>query len=97
MSKPAEACQGELIVLTDGDKQVTREPHMPLDLEKDSPELEAELLKAIDGLFSPYSAEKTKETKNKQRASSCWNPALRKEQGGSPVFNSGAQAGLICF
>ena len=53
----AEACQGELIVLTDGDKQGAREPHVPLDLEKDSPELEAELLKAIDGPFSPYSAE----------------------------------------
>src|SRR6266513_5487987 len=56
----AEACQGELIVLTDGEKQVALEPHVPLDLEKDSPELEAELLKAIDGPFSPSSAEEMK-------------------------------------
>ena len=56
----AEACQGELIVLTDGEKQVALEPHMALDLEKDSPELEAELLKAIDGPFAPYSPEEMK-------------------------------------
>jgi hypothetical protein len=56
----AEACQGELIVLTDGEKQVALEPHVPLDLENDSPELEAELLKAIDGPFAPYSAEEMK-------------------------------------
>jgi hypothetical protein len=36
----AEACRGETIVLTDGDKQVTLEPR-GLDLEEDSPELEA--------------------------------------------------------
>ncbi len=56
----ARACEGELIVLTDGEKQVTLEPHVPLDFEKDSPELEAELLKAIDGPFTPYSAEEMK-------------------------------------
>ena len=39
----AEACQGELIVLTDGEKQVALEPHVPLDLERDTPELETEL------------------------------------------------------
>ena len=55
-----EACQGELIVLTDGENQVALEPHVPLDLEKDSPELEAELLKAIDGPFTPYSPEEMK-------------------------------------
>jgi len=53
----AEACQGELIVLTDGKNQVALEPRVPLDLEEDSPELEAELLKAIDGPFEPYSSE----------------------------------------
>ena len=56
----AEACQGELIILTDGEKQVALEPHDPLDLEKDTPELEAELLKAIDGPFAPYSPEEMK-------------------------------------
>jgi len=53
----AEACRGELIVLTDGKKQVALEPRIPLDLEEDTPELEAELLKAIDGPFAAYSAE----------------------------------------
>ncbi len=56
----AEACEGELIVLTDGEKQVALEPHVPLDIEGDSPELEAELLKAIDGPFAPYSEEEMK-------------------------------------
>ncbi len=49
----AEACRGEVIVLTDGDKKVTLEPGVPLDLEEDSPELEAELLKAVNGPHSP--------------------------------------------
>ncbi|MSU59144.1 MAG: hypothetical protein EXS35_13425 [Pedosphaera sp.] len=53
----AEACRGEVIVLTDGDKQVTLAPGVPLDLEEDSPELEAELLKAVNGPHSPYSSE----------------------------------------
>lgn len=53
----AKACRGEVIVLTNGDKQVTLEPGVPLDLEEDSPELEAELLKAADGPFTPYSSE----------------------------------------
>jgi antitoxin (DNA-binding transcriptional repressor) of toxin-antitoxin stability system len=51
----AEACRGELIVLTDGDKQVALQPRLASHLEEDSPELEAELLKAIDGPFTPYS------------------------------------------
>lgn len=53
----AEACRGEVIVLTDGDKRVTLEPGVAPDLEKDSPELEAELLKAANGPFTPYSSE----------------------------------------
>ena len=52
-----QACQGELIVLTDGNKRVALEPRVPPDLNEDSPELEAELLKAIDGPFAPYSSE----------------------------------------
>jgi hypothetical protein len=52
----AEACRGETIVLTDGDNRVTLAPRV-LDLEEDSPELEAELLKAACGPFTPYSAE----------------------------------------
>jgi hypothetical protein len=53
----AKAYRGEVIVLTDGDKRVTLEPGMALDLEEDSPELEAELLKAAHGPFTPYSSE----------------------------------------
>lgn len=57
----AKACQGELIVLTDGEKQVALEPHVPLDIEDDTPALEAELLKAIEGPFTPYSPAEMKE------------------------------------
>jgi antitoxin (DNA-binding transcriptional repressor) of toxin-antitoxin stability system len=53
----AEACRGEVIVLTDGDKKVTLSPHVSMDLDADSPELEAELLKAVNGPHSPYSSE----------------------------------------
>ena len=49
----AEACDGETIVLTDGERRVTLEPGAPLDLEEDSPELEAELLKAVNGPHAP--------------------------------------------
>ena len=52
----AEAHEGAVIVLTDGGKQVWLDTHKPLDLETDSPELEAELLKAIDGPYTPYSS-----------------------------------------
>ena len=50
----AQACRGEIIVLTDGDRRVTLEPGVALDLEEDSPELEAELLKAVNGPFRPF-------------------------------------------
>ena len=53
----AEAHQGEVIILTDGEKQVWLDTQKPLDLETDNPELAAELLKAIDGPFTPYSSE----------------------------------------
>ncbi|MGO9202401.1 MAG: type II toxin-antitoxin system Phd/YefM family antitoxin [Limisphaerales bacterium] len=51
----AEACRGELIVISDGDKRVALEPRVPLNLEEDSPELEAELLKAVEGPHKPFS------------------------------------------
>ena len=38
------------------------ESSAPLDPEVDSPELETELLKAIDGPYTPYSAEEMRET-----------------------------------
>jgi hypothetical protein len=53
----AEACRGEMIILTDGDNEVTLYPRSTLNLEEDSPELEAELLKAVNGPHSPYSSE----------------------------------------
>ncbi|HUZ07750.1 MAG TPA: hypothetical protein VMV89_09715 [Candidatus Paceibacterota bacterium] len=52
----AEACRGETIVLMDGDNRVTLAPRV-LDLEEDSPELETELLMAVNGPHSPYSSE----------------------------------------
>jgi len=53
----AEAHQGAVIVLTDGERQVWLDTQKPLDLETDNVELEAELLKSIDGPFIPYSSE----------------------------------------
>ena len=51
-----QACRSETIVLTDGNNEVTLSPHV-LDLEANSPELEAELLKAANGTFTPHSSE----------------------------------------
>ena len=56
----AQACRGETIVLTDGNHEVTLAPHV-LDLEADSPELEAELLKAVNGPHSPWRPEEFRE------------------------------------
>ena len=53
----AEAHQGAVIVLTDGERQVWLDTHKPLDLETDNPELEADLLKGIKGPFTPYSSQ----------------------------------------
>ena len=36
----AQACRGELIVLSAGDKQVALEPHVPLDHEEDTADFE---------------------------------------------------------
>ena len=51
----AEVNEGELVVLKDGDKEVTLYHGGALDLEEDTPELEAELLEAAKGPFKPYS------------------------------------------
>ena len=64
----AEACRGEFIVLTDGDKQVALEPRVALDLEEDSPELEAELLRAVNGPHAPLVEGELRETANKALA-----------------------------
>ena len=47
------AKEGEIIVLKDGDKEATLYSARALDLEEDSPELEAELLKAVNDPHSP--------------------------------------------
>jgi hypothetical protein len=47
-----QASPGDAVILTDGDRQI-RFP--AFDVNEDSPELEAELLKAVDGPFSDYS------------------------------------------
>jgi hypothetical protein len=47
------ANEGEIIVLKDGDKEATLYSPRALDLEEDSRELEAELLKAVNGPHSP--------------------------------------------
>ena len=47
------ANEGEIIVLIDGDKEATLYSARALDLEKDGPELEAELLKTVNGPHSP--------------------------------------------
>jgi hypothetical protein len=52
----AEAHRGDVVVLTDGERQMVLEPTISeIDLEKDSPELAVELLKAAKGPFTPYS------------------------------------------
>jgi hypothetical protein len=61
----AQACRGELIVLTDGDKQVALEPRALPDLEADGPELEAELLRAVNGPHAPFSEGELRESANK--------------------------------
>jgi PHD/YefM family antitoxin component YafN of YafNO toxin-antitoxin module len=54
-----EVLQGEYIVLKDGDREVCLTPRdtHELDVEEDSPELEAELLKAADQPSKPFSFE----------------------------------------
>ena len=53
----ARANEGEVIVVTDGEQNVTLQPGNVSPLEVDTPELEAELLKAIDGPFRPFSSD----------------------------------------
>lgn len=53
----AEANRGDVIMLTNGVERVTLTAGEYLDSEQDSPELETELLKAIDGPYTPYSSD----------------------------------------
>jgi hypothetical protein len=61
----AQACRWELIVLTDGDRQMALEPRALPDLKEDSPELEAELLRAVNGPHAPFSEGQLRELANK--------------------------------
>jgi hypothetical protein len=66
-----EAARGDLVVLTDGDVQVTLTPRSPspaFDPEEDSPELEAELLKAVRGAHAPFGAAELREIANRALA-----------------------------
>ena len=61
----AEAHEGKVIVLIDGGKRVTLEPQNVLNPEEDSPELEAELLKAVDGPHAPLREGELREIANR--------------------------------
>ena len=51
-----EAHRGGVIVLTNGAMEVVLQPRVVLDPEADTPQLEAELLKAAEGPFTAYSS-----------------------------------------
>jgi antitoxin (DNA-binding transcriptional repressor) of toxin-antitoxin stability system len=57
----AEAYRGQTVVLTDGERRVTLQPQTDLDVEEDSPELEAELLKAVNGPHAPFDENELRE------------------------------------
>jgi hypothetical protein len=56
----ADVNQGEYIVLSDGDAKVTICPGTILDPEEDSPELELELLKGLEGPTKAYSRDEVR-------------------------------------
>ncbi len=59
------ANEGEIIVLTDGDKGATLYSPRALNLEEDGPELEAELLKAVNGPHAPLQEGELREIADK--------------------------------
>lgn len=63
----AEACRGQTVVLVDGDRRVTLQPDPDLQLEEDSPELEAELLKAVNGPHAPFEERQLREIADRAR------------------------------
>jgi hypothetical protein len=77
----AQAHQGAVIVLTDGEKQVWLDTQKPSDLELDTPELESELLKSIDGPFTPYSPDEMR---------SIGEEIIRKNKVNEPGHSEGA-------
>jgi hypothetical protein len=60
-----EVNRGELVVLKNGDQRVTLFPGRALDLDEDSPDLEAELLKGIEGPFTLFSPTRLRERTEK--------------------------------
>lgn len=57
----AQVNRGEHVVLKNGDQEATLCAGRMLDIDQDSPELEAELLKGIDSPLSPYSSQEMRE------------------------------------
>ncbi|HTD68690.1 MAG TPA: hypothetical protein VK846_19385 [Candidatus Limnocylindria bacterium] len=57
----SEAHRGDVVVLTDGERRMELEANPPfggaldLNFDEDTPELEAELLKAVQGPHAPFS------------------------------------------
>jgi hypothetical protein len=64
----AEITPGDGVILTDGDRQIALELLPHFDPNEDSPELEAELLKAANGPFSDYSRADLEEIAARVRA-----------------------------
>jgi antitoxin (DNA-binding transcriptional repressor) of toxin-antitoxin stability system len=60
----AEACNGETIVLMDGDNEVTLAPR-GVALEEANPELESELLKAVNGNHYPLEEDDLRKIANR--------------------------------
>jgi hypothetical protein len=63
----AEAYRGQMVVLTDCERKVRLQPQIGLDLEEDSPELEAELLKAVNGPHAPLGESELQEIATRAR------------------------------
>ena len=59
------ANEGEIIVLKDGDKEATLYSARALEPDEDSPELEAELLKAVNGSHLPLREGELREVANR--------------------------------
>ena len=82
-----EAHQGAVIVLTHGQKQVWLDTRKPLDLETDNTELETELLKGVEGPFTPYSSQEMRSIGQRIIQEKKRKPELPSRSGGTFSFN----------
>ena len=67
----AEAARGDVIVVTDGDREVLLTPRgtfSELNLDEDSPELESELLKAVRGNHAPLGKTELRDIADRAKA-----------------------------